>query len=363
MDFTMMIPALLIFIVLHYVLLSIWNLFDLFITLIGTNKTNRFVREILVIIYGLILATMYTSLMEIIPADWHVQLNNTELHTFINMAYLNPIVFLFLASLIAYLVIRTGVIDSLSPIFKVVCFVTLYIGIGILIMTIIQVSGLVILVGVGVNIIVIYWKTMVSYIHHNHGMKDEPQEYTKIPFINKYLSQANAIPFYAFIGLFPLTAIFLLISILFGQEPTSIIKACTETADWTFSMKTPPENLFVDQHYICSVAAVGHPHIVKPIRIGKRHGNQIIVNRQLCIANAFEQVIEERLPRFHKSIRAFYDRTGYPIAKHIRNQWRADFIYYVMKPLEWTFLLVLYMVDVNPEDRIAVQYPHSPISL
>ncbi|WP_343073709.1 DUF6688 family protein [Clostridium sp. YIM B02555] len=27
-----------------------------------------------------------------------------------------------------------------------------------------------------------------------------------------------------------------------------------------------------------------------------------------------------------------------------------------MKPLEWLFLIVLYFCDVNPENRIAVQY-------
>jgi hypothetical protein len=31
-------------------------------------------------------------------------------------------------------------------------------------------------------------------------------------------------------------------------------------------------------------------------------------------------------------------------------------VYILMKPLEVMFLLVLYTVDVNPENRIAVQY-------
>lgn len=33
-----------------------------------------------------------------------------------------------------------------------------------------------------------------------------------------------------------------------------------------------------------------------------------------------------------------------------------DLIYYLMKPLEWLFLLVLYLVDRKPENRIAMQY-------
>ena len=36
-------------------------------------------------------------------------------------------------------------------------------------------------------------------------------------------------------------------------------------------------------------------------------------------------------------------------------------LYYMMKPLEWLFLAVLYLVDEKPENRIAVQYPHAPV--
>ena len=103
-------------------------------------------------------------------------------------------------------------------------------------------------------------------------------------------------------------------------------------------------------------AAGGHKRIVKPKRLGKRRGRVIIVNRQLCIANAFEEVIAEKTPRFHKNLRHFYDTYGYPIAKHITNPWRADLVYLLMKQLEWFFLIVLYMVDVKPEERISRQY-------
>ena len=71
----------------------------------------------------------------------------------------------------------------------------------------------------------------------------------------------------------------------------------------------------------------------------------------------------------------FIDRYGYPFAKHIKKKWAMDLIYYLMKPLEWLFLLVLYLVDRKPENRIAMQYikpipedfdprklPKSPIS-
>ena len=80
------------------------------------------------------------------------------------------------------------------------------------------------------------------------------------------------------------------------------------------------------------------------------------MNRQLCIANAFEDYIQEKLPRFHKFIRGVYDKYGYPISKHITAPARADVVYFIMKPLEWIFLVFLYLFDVKPEQRIRRQY-------
>ena len=81
-------------------------------------------------------------------------------------------------------------------------------------------------------------------------------------------------------------------------------------------------------HYLCTVAAGGHKEIVKPIRLGRRGKKYIVVNRQLFIANAFEQIIEEKAPRFHYVVRSFYDKYGYPVAKHINSKYAADFVYF-----------------------------------
>lgn len=115
-------------------------------------------------------------------------------------------------------------------------------------------------------------------------------------------------------------------------------------------------NVIVDEHYLCTVAAGGHAGIVKPLRMGERHGHRVVVNRQLCIANAFEQILEERVPRFHRLVRNVYDSYGLPVARLIRTKFAADIVYICMKPLEWMFLIVIYLCDVKPENRIAVQY-------
>ena len=170
------------------------------------------------------------------------------------------------------------------------------------------------------------------------------------------LSKASGWVWFPVICLMPLTGLLICICILFGQGPWGIIKAFTETSDWTYSTMISPPPEHYTGHYLCTVAVNGHEKLVKPTRLGIRQGVKIGVNRQLCVANAFEQVIEEKTPRFHRLVRYIYDNYGYPLSKHITTKLRADIIYIVMKPLEWIFLAVLYLSDISPESRIAVQY-------
>jgi hypothetical protein len=173
---------------------------------------------------------------------------------------------------------------------------------------------------------------------------------------DKMLNNAVLWPFLALILALPMLGIIIGLLLLLGQAPDSIVKAWTETSNWRLSQRISPPNVQYDEHYLCTVAAGGHKKIVKPIRKGVRHGHEVTVNRQLCIANAFEQILEEKTPHFHRVVRAFYDKYGFPVAKMIKKQWIADVVYFIMKPLEWLFVVVLYLVDVHPENRIAVQY-------
>ncbi len=174
--------------------------------------------------------------------------------------------------------------------------------------------------------------------------------------LRKFLDQSRYWPILAFFFMIPVLGIVVGILMLFGQRPDSVIRMFTETADWNLSKQIAPPNASVDEHYLCTVAAGGHEKLVKPKRKGIRHGHEVIVNRQLCIANAFEQILEEKTPKFHRVVRNFYDKYGFPVAKLIRTKTGADVVYILMKPLEWIFLIVLYLTDVNPENRIAIQY-------
>lgn len=173
---------------------------------------------------------------------------------------------------------------------------------------------------------------------------------------NRFLCKGVNLYWAAFLAMIPLYGIVICILCLFGQKPDSVIKAFTQTSDWILSGEISPPPVEYDAHYLCTVSLRGHRGLVKPIRYGIRKGNRIVVNRQLCVANAFEQLLQERTPRFHKAVRHFYDTYGYPISKWITNPWSADAVYLIMKPLEWIFVTVLYLFDEKPENRICSQY-------
>ncbi len=175
-------------------------------------------------------------------------------------------------------------------------------------------------------------------------------------FSYRFLSKSGGWLLLAFLLALPVLALLLAILTLFGQTPDAAVRAFTETSDWALSQKISPPPIETDGHYLCTVAVGGHPRLVKPIRYGIRHGKRIVVNRQLCVANAFEQLIMERAPRLHRAIRQFYDTHGYPLSQKLTTPLRADITYLVMKPLEWFFLLCLYTFDREPENRIALQY-------
>ncbi len=151
-----------------------------------------------------------------------------------------------------------------------------------------------------------------------------------------------------------------LVLYVFGQRPDSAIRAFTETYKHGFSQwDYQCENVECGGHYLCSVAANGHKSVVKPVRIGKRHGHYIMCNRQLLVSNAFEELIQEKWPALHRIIRKQYDKVGDMVHRNYNvysKKWISDIVYVIMKPAEWAFLLVLYLADRKPEQRIARQY-------
>ena len=286
--------------------------------------------------------------------NWSERLINSQKHALIwSGAY--PTFFTFAAlTLLALIIYSYRDANSLSPLANIFCIS------GIL-------GGVVLLLVFDQQLQVASFHTFFLLIYSINllwvRIKEWQEDRTEITYENRLLQYFHQLlnksrnwPWLAVLLALPTLVLVVLILMLFGQQPDSMIKAWTNTADWAFSQKIPPQNLIIDEHYLCTVAAGGHEKVVKPQRMGVRHGHPVVVNRQLCIANAFEQVLKEKMPRFHRFLRRNYDRYGYPFAKHIKKKWAMDLIYYLMKPLEWIFLLVLYLVDRKPENRIAMQY-------
>ncbi len=158
-----------------------------------------------------------------------------------------------------------------------------------------------------------------------------------------------------FFLLLPFVALQQAILLLFGQESMSIIKAFTETTTYTFSQYEPPPHPGTG-HYLCTIASRGSTWLVKPQRKGIRGGKEIDVNRQLMIANAFEEWLEIHTPRFHRFLRSNYNKVGIPLNNFVQAKWASNLFFILMKPWEWFFLVWLYIFDKNPEKRIQKQY-------
>ncbi len=175
-------------------------------------------------------------------------------------------------------------------------------------------------------------------------------------FLNTFLATKCRNPLWIVILMFPVFFIATLILLLFGQDANSLMKVFTDTATWKLSQQVHPPILDHNGHYLCTVAVSGLPRIVKPIRIGQRNGRKIIVNRQLLISNAFEEMIQDISPKFHKIIRTNYDKYGYNLSKKINTTFLSSATYILMKPIEWIFLICLYLFCINPEQKINKQY-------
>lgn len=320
-------------------------------------------------IFGLCFGTFFSILafnfLEIQLSDWNVQLSNNQVHSPILLRAMPTIVIILLIAFIGYLYCRFVDLKKQPPLATVLGISAMYLGIILSTIWCIQIwNHSIILALLPANYIIINLKTIRYLIYQKSKIIDSEVNFEdtgKFSKLNKIIRNSSNWPLLGAVAMLPLLGVIIIILTLFGQRPDSIIRAWTETADWSFSQKIPPQNIYYDEHYLCTVAAGGHKEVVKPIREGKRHGHKVLVNRQLCIANAFEQILEERLPRFHTFIRNIYDKYGYPIATKIKSPYTADMIYFLMKPLEWIFLIVLYSVDTKPENRIAIQYPHTDI--
>ena len=295
------------------------------------------ITDAVTILWGVVCVICYLMIADIRMADWTETLVNREIHTPVATWTFPTILTIGAIALLGYLVLRFIPLKKLPPLCCALAMAAMYLGVGLCGLFVIQLLGHDFLLAVyPLNLLLVFAKTgRQVWIQQERGRR---------------------LSWLVFLLMWPLLGLLIAVLILFGQKPNSLIEAWTQTSDWTLSLQKAPPNVLYDEHYLCTVAAGGHPKLVKPLRMGVRHGHSIVVNRQLLVANAFEDLLAERLPGAHRRLRHFYDTYGYPLARQIRSRWTADLVYLLMKPLEYLFVIVLYLFDPAPEDRIAVQY-------
>ncbi len=317
------------------------------------------VNDLIIIFLGSIYGCCYSLIDNITFYDYTTTLYNSEIHTPIYTQALLTVIVLLVIGYIGYFVLTYIPLSKMSPIIIVLSISFMYIGVYENILWIIQFfnkNGWLYCI-LPINYIIMVIKTMHYKV--NEWKNIDSNKTHDNPLLNtlyQLLLKSTLWPIIGFVLSWFVLGIILMILTLFGQQPDYFIQAYFNTSEWNLSQKISPDNIYYDEHYLCTVAARGHQKVVKPKRIGYRHGRMVIVNRQLCIANAFEQILEERLPIIHKYIRKFYDYFGFNFAAKINNPYYQDIIYVCMKPLEWIFLFVIYLHDIHPEDRIAMQY-------
>ena len=344
------------------------------------NTINLFAKEpkkdidVATMVVGLILTLIAASTIG--DGDYHEELydlsnsfyGGPEMYNFIASWHLPTIFALTTVAMVGFFILKYKKTE-LSPIASALCISSCYIGNILGLLFSIQLSSQVSISFLGVICVCLILFPLNYFLCSARMIKNviacqinkiKDYDYTnKSLLLERFRSLLTAsLSWYiaAFVLMLPLLALLICVLMLFGQKPDAAIKAFTETSEWTLSQMIPPPRIQYSGHYLCTVALMGDARIVRPTRVGVRHGVRIVVNRQLCVANAFEQRIEELFPKIHLVIRCFYDRHGYPLSKHITTKERANIVYILMKPLEWFFVFFLYLADQNPENRIAMQY-------
>lgn len=295
---------------------------------------------------------------------WQEQLYNRQLHAPIFQGSYLGIILLAFIFFLALIILQYKNVNNLPPLLTVLSMSAILLGTLYLLLWTFHIARLenildFYLLIPAFPLVIIVIRILYTQVHAYVPDPNRRSKIDSIPILaklNDFLKNVKTWPWMAILFMLPILVFIVIILVLFGQAPDSLIKAFTETSDWNLSTKEAPQNIYYDEHYLCTVAAGGHKEIVKPIRKGIRHGHAVTVNRQLQIANAFEQILEEKTPRLHGFVRGLYDKYGFPIARLNHSKWVADIIWFIMKPLELVFLVFIYLVDVHPEDRIAIQY-------
>ena len=120
--------------------------------------------------------------------------------------------------------------------------------------------------------------------------------------------------------------------------------------------------------YVSSAAANGHPGFVGSFEVSRLNStdsssdwnrcldeNVATINRQMQRLKFLEFAFAAILPSLHRVVRSFYNNVGPRLAKSCQASiWFSDLTYVLLKPLEWTAVLIRTITGVSQQsvDRI-----------
>ena len=250
-----------------------------------SGKSVRFsgLLDVTVLALGTIYEYFYLAFMKnITDKDWPVQLSNAETHTPVFTQAMPTVAAIFLVGIAGYFILKYISLEKMPPLVAVLSMSALYLGVIQLIVFTFQVLNIEnfdlldpFLFVLPACCVLIAVRTILEKIHQWQHITMEKSKIQDSPVLSSFdsiLNNAALWPVFALILAIPLLGILIGILVLFGQAPDAIVKAWTETSDWTLSQQISPPNVQYDEHYLCTVAAGGHRKVVKPIRKGVRHG-------------------------------------------------------------------------------------------
>lgn len=218
------------------------------------HHRNGKIIEILTLVLGVVFSGLYLSISKIyFWVDWEEALFSTQRHTPIFTEAQPTIFVLACIGVIGYFVLSLVKLKRMSP-FVVVCSIAaMYIGMMLSILWMIQLTtfhqtggafsliefffGNILLCLLPFNCILIALKVIGYKMKEWNEMEHQKKEYPNklLQFLGDKLVNAKNWLVLGFVLMWPLLGLMIGILAFFGQSPDSIIKAWTETTDWTFS--------------------------------------------------------------------------------------------------------------------------------
>lgn len=234
-----------------------------------SQKTKVF--EISSLIYGAFLQCLAISFFFELSHKYSMEITTIDDYSPISTDHILTLICMVLVSFAGYLVLRLCDFNKISPIIIVLSlsamFLFVLVSLPWILQTMPQLSegdlGILTVCLFPFNFFLLIITTIKRIIFE---WKPVHKDKKSLRMLERMLLNSKKLPLFAFIFMIPLLIVIIIILILFGQDSDSMIRAWTDTAEWTLSQQIPPPRLDSTGHYLCTVAANGHKKLVKQIR-------------------------------------------------------------------------------------------------